>query len=395
MTDKRNISSLFNWKDNPRAIKKEKFEELKNRIKRHGQIKPLIITDEGEVLGGNMRLRAFKDLNISEAWVSVVKPKNEAEKIEIALIDNEEMGYYEDQALAELIDKYKDDIDLTKYSIHLTQPRTLEDILNEFSPDEIVEDEAPELPEEAESKLGEVYQLGRHRLMCGDSTSIEDVEKLMDGNKADMVFTDPPYGVNIGDKSGRAILGDDNPDVMTDVVRDAFVNISMSIKDGAGYYICSPQGGDMELMMMMMRDAGIKCRHQIIWKKDVAVFSMGRLDYDYQHEPILYGWKKAHQFYAKNKKSVWEFDRPKSSKLHPTMKPVGLVSEAVNNSSKADDIVLDLFGGSGSTLIACEQTDRTCYMMELDPKYIDVIRKRYHKFVTDSDEGWEDATAAI
>lgn len=226
-----------------------------------------------------------------------------------------------------------------------------------------------------------------HRVMCGDATKIEDVEKLMDGQKADMVFTDPPYGVNIGDKSGRDILGDGSIEEMGKVTKDAFVNLSVVIKDGASYYICSPQGGDMELMMMMMmRDADIRCRHQIIWKKDQAVFSMGRLDYDYIHEPILYGWKSNHQFYSKNQTSVWEIARPKSSKLHPTMKPLELVSKAINNSSKQDDIVLDLFGGSGSTLIACEQTNRTCYMMELDPKYCDVIRKRYQNFIENRKE---------
>lgn len=133
----RKTRDLFNWKDNPRAIKKDKFEELKNRIKEEGQIKPLIITDEGEVLGGNMRLKAFQELGITDAWVSVVYPKDEAHKIRIALLDNEEMGYYEDQALAELIDKYKDDIDLTKYSVHLTQPKTLDEILSDFSPTDL------------------------------------------------------------------------------------------------------------------------------------------------------------------------------------------------------------------------------------------------------------------
>jgi DNA modification methylase len=208
----------------------------------------------------------------------------------------------------------------------------------------------------------------------------------MDGKKADMVFTDPPYGVDIGDKLGRDIMGDGSIAEMGAIVKDAFVNLSMVIKDGAAYYICSPQGGDMELMMMMMRDAGIKCRHQIIWKKDAAVFSMGRLDYDYIHEPILYGWKKAHQFYSNNETSVWEIPRPKSSKLHPTMKPIALVVKALKNSSKEEDLIVDLFGGSGSTLIACEQTNRICYMMELDPKYCDVIRKRYYKFIGKEEE---------
>ncbi len=241
------------------------------------------------------------------------------------------------------------------------------------------DDEVPEIPEEPKSKLGDLYELGEHRVLCGDSTQEDAVLRLMDGKKADMVFTDPPYGVNVGEKlGGRHILNDENVNTMTEIVKPAFVNVSENIKSGASYYVCSPQGGDQELMMMMMmRDAGIKCRHQIIWKKDQPVFSMGRLDYDYIHEPILYGWKESHQFYAKNKKSVWEFDRPKSSKLHPTMKPVELINEAIVNSSKQDDIVLDLFLGSGSTLIASEKTGRICYGMEIDPKYMDVIVQRY------------------
>lgn len=156
------VDSLRNWEKNPRAIKKDRFDELKVRIQRHGQFKPLIVTPDGEVLGGNMRLRAYRDLGIDDVWVSVVEPKTEAEKVEIALTDNEEMGYYEDQALAELIAQYKDDIDLTKYSVHLKPPQTLGEILQQFSPDEVVEDEAPEVSDEPPiSKLGEVYQLGR------------------------------------------------------------------------------------------------------------------------------------------------------------------------------------------------------------------------------------------
>jgi DNA modification methylase len=400
----RNISELRNWDQNPRAIKKDKFEELKTRIKRFDQFKPLIITPDGEVLGGNMRLRAYQELGIQDVWVSVVHPKTEAEKIEIALTDNEEMGYYEDQALAELIDKYKDEIKLGDYSIHLGEPISLEDLLAKFGP-EPVEDEVPEVTEEAVSVLGEVYQLGRHRVMCGDSTKIEDVEKLMDGKKADMVFTDPPYGVDyeeknnevLGNKSYSKISNDGlKGDGLLQFFREAFSNISLSIKDGAAYYFTAPQGGDqMMMMMMMMKEVGIPCRHELIWIKPSPVFSMNRLDYDYQHEPILYGWKGSHQFFGNGQhtKSIWHVDR-ESDKSHPTMKPVALVANAISNSSKGGDLVIDLFLGSGSTLIACEQTNRTCYGMELDPKYVDVIRKRYAKFIGKEQE-WQTATPAL
>lgn len=381
MTQKeyRKLSTLKNWDKNPRNIKEKDFERLKTQIRDLGQYKPLLITADGTVLGGNMRLRAYNALGMDDIWVSVVDAPDEETRMRYALSDNDRAGYYDGDMLANLTGEYPD-FNWEDYAVDLNEPQTLDELIKSLAP--VEEDEVPEVSDEpAVSEYGKVYQLGRHRLMCGDATKIEDVEKLMDGQKADMVFTDPPYGVNIGDKLGRDILGDGSIEEMGNVVKDAFVNISMSIKDGAAYYICSPQGGDMELMMMMMmRDAGIKCRHQIIWKKDQAVFSMGRLDYDYIHEPILYGWKKSHEFYNKNQTSVWEIARPQSSKLHPTMKPIELVSKAIKNSSKEGDIVLDLFGGSGSTLIASEQTNRTCYMMELDPKYVDVIRERYENF---------------
>ena len=210
------------------------------------------------------------------------------------------------------------------------------------------------------------------------------------GNLADLLFTDPPYNVSMEEKS-KDVLNNKNyshieNDNLTEnefkqFLKNVFTNASNSIKDDASYYIFSCQGGDSEMMMMMMmRECGIKCRHQIIWVKDAPVFSMGRLDYDYKHEPILYGWKKKHHFYrmGEQDKSVWEFKRTEN-KLHPTMKPVELIANALNNSTKINDLVLDLFGGSGSTLIACEQLDRICYMMELDEHYATVIVDRWEK----------------
>lgn len=252
---------------------------------------------------------------------------------------------------------------------------------------EVTEDEVPE-EVETRCKRGDIWQLGKHRLMCGDSTSIDDVEKLMNGEKADLLFTDPPYNVNIEQKKKKILhcndynkIENDNlpMDEFKDFLKNVFNNAFLSLKDTASYYVFSCQGGDQEMMMMMMmRECGLPCRHQIIWVKDAPVFSMGRLDYDYKHEPILYGWVKKHDFKRKGSqdKSVWEFKRTEN-KLHPTMKPVELVVNALMNSTDELENVLDLFGGSGSTLIACEQTNRKCYTMELDEHYCDVIIQRW------------------
>ena len=279
---------------------------------------------------------------------------------------------------------------------------------------EIEEDEAPEINERepAKSELGKVYHLGEHRLMCGDSTDAGSVAILMDGQKADMVFTDPPYNVAIGDKNKalNALTGSKSIErnLEGDVFKTdkeageklwlpAFKNMLTNSNDNCAIYVTMPQGGTHMMMMMMMMDrAGWQVKHELIWVKNSPTFSMGRLDYDYQHEPICFGWNKGHKKIGKGRftKSIWEIDKPRKDGEHPTMKPIELIVNALENSSKSGDIIMDLFGGSGSTLIACEQLGRKCYMMELDPKYCDVIRKRYWKFVTGSEEGWEDGTKA-
>ena len=226
--------------------------------------------------------------------------------------------------------------------------------------------------------------------MCGDSTDSCDVAALMNSEKADLLFTDPPYNVNIEQKKKKILHCNDYNKIENDnlpmnefkeFLLKVFENAYSFLKDSASYYVFSCQGGDQEMMMMMMmREANLPCRHQIIWVKDAPVFSMGRLDYDYKHEPILYGWIKKHTFYRKGEqdKSVWEFKRT-ANKIHPTMKPVELICNALKNSTEKENIVLDFFGGSGSTLIACEQLGRKCRMMELDPHYCDVIIARWEK----------------
>jgi len=258
------------------------------------------------------------------------------------------------------------------------------------------------IPDNAPTRVkpGEIWQLGEHRLMCGDATNIDDVNSLVEDNKIDMVFTDPPYGVSYEKKCNEIanqsktrqsskIQSDDlKLDDLQIIIQGAFNNIDKILADKSCYYIASPQGGELGLMMMMMQEANLLCRHMMIWVKNAPVFSMGRLDYDYQHEPILYGWSKNRTHHKSTmsgqwKSSIWELPREKN-KLHPTMKPIALMENAINNSCPKSGRVYDAFGGSGSTLIACEKTNRKCYMMEIESKYCDVIIKR-----------WEDYTSQV
>jgi len=254
------------------------------------------------------------------------------------------------------------------------------------------EDAVPDAPAKAITKPGAVILLGRHRLMCGDSTVMTDVERLMCGAKADMVFTDPPYNVAVAggthdprDKKnfgkGPKILNDSMSDgEFHQFLVDAFIPMSMVIKDGATVYIAHADIEGINFRTAFI-EAGFMLKQCLIWAKQQFVF--GRSDYHWQHEPILYGWKAgaAHRFFGeRNQGTVWSIDRPmRSEKEHPTQKPVALVEKAINNSSKSGDLLYEPFGGSGSTLIACEKTGRNCYMMELDPIYCDVIVNRWEQ----------------
>jgi DNA modification methylase len=253
------------------------------------------------------------------------------------------------------------------------------------------EDDVPPVPVEPVSKLGDLYILGNHRLLCGDSTVLADVERLMGGAKADMVFTDPPYNVAVcsGDHNpqgltygkGKRILNDSMPDAeFHQFLVDSFTSMSMVIKDGATVYVTHADTEGINFRTAFI-GAGFMLKQCLIWAKQQFVF--GRSDYHWQHEPILYGWKAgaAHTFYGeRNQGTVWNIDRPMRSEMeHPTQKPVALVEKAIGNSSKSGDILFEPFGGSGSTLIACEKTGRRCYMMELSPAYTDVICKRWEQ----------------
>jgi len=376
------IDNLYPWKDNPRDITKDGFERLKRQIQSLGQYKPLLVTEDGEIIGGNMRYRAYIELGIKNVWVSIVKPKDNKEKLAYSLSDNDRAGYYVKDELANIVSSYED-FEWRDYAVDIKEPITLDNLIEP----EIEEDEVPEVKEEAEpeSKYGEVHQLGRHRLMCGDATKKEDVEKLMDGKKADMVFTDPPYNVDYGaSKNPRhkyRIIKNDKLDAegWEAFNRDWIANMALVSKKQADIYVWGAPGPEGMRQRLWLNELGYHWSATIIWKKQQLVLTPA--NYQRKYEPCFYGWLSKSSWQGSRKETeVWEIDRPLNSKLHPTMKPIALCSKGIKNSSKIDDIVLDLFGGSGSTLIACEQTNRICYMMELDPHYCDVIRKRYENY---------------
>ena len=381
------VSDVRPYEKNPRKnAGAVKF--VKASIEQFGFKVPIIVDSNRTIVCGHTRLLAAKSLGMAEVPCIVADDLTEAQVKALRLADNKvaEFSDWEMDLLGEELGELAEisDIDMGDFGFDLSE-------FDNIGMDEKTEVEEDEVPEEVEPvcKRGEIWQLGEHRLMCGDSTSAEDVSRLMEGSKANLLFTDPPYGVSyekktkevLKSKNYTKIQNDDlKLDQFKDFLFDVFTNARASLLDSASYYVFSCQGGDQEMMMMMMRECGIPCRHQIIWVKDAPVFSMGRLDYDYKHEPILYGWVKKHDFQRKGEqdKSVWEFKRTEN-KLHPTMKPVPLIANALLNSTKGEEVVLDLFGGSGSTLIACEQLNRKCRMMELDPHYCDVIIARWEK----------------
>lgn len=376
------VNELKPYERNARTHSKEQVDQIVKSIQEYGFTNPLLIDEKNNIIAGHGRLEASKKLNYIEVPCIVLKGLTEAQKRAYIIADNKmalNAGWNDELLKLEL-----EDLKALDFDLELTGFTTdeLNDLLKSDEDIEIIEDEAPEPPKEPKSKLGDVYQLGNHRLMCGDSTKIEDVEKLMNGNKADLFLTDPPYNVNYTDRHSteRKIMNDafdSDEECGKELWLPAFKNARESCEDCCSVYCFMPQGGT-HMMMMMMMTAGWQVKHELIWEKQSIV--LNRADYNYQHEPILYGWNKNHKFYGKGQfknTSIWKFDRPTKSKEHPTMKPIALLSEILLNATKQNDKVIDLFGGSGSTLIACEQLNRNCYMMELDPKYVDVIIERW------------------
>ena len=378
---------------NPNQHPKEQIKLLAKIIKTQGWRAPVTVsTRSGLVVRGHGRLMAAQHLGLDSVPVDFQHYKSNDAELADLLADNKiaELAEIDSQMLAEVfqdLDPDAIDIDITGYS-----EEEYNDIISALidatapTPGNLETDEPVEVQEQAISTLGDIWILGKHRLMCGDSTKQECVSVLMDGAKADMAFTDPPWNVNYGDiEEGnpmgykpRAILNDfmDTED-FKEFMYKTFKCLNFVQKDGAlTYVVMSPQ--EWGNMMLALAQNNYHWSSTIIWNKDRLVLS--RKDYHRKYEPIWYGWKEGTRLCPlkdRKQSDVWDVDRPKRSEEHPTMKPMELVERAINNSSHRGDIVIDLFGGSGTTLIASEQTGRICYIMELDPRYVDVIVKRY------------------
>ncbi len=381
-------------KDHPKNRNKhgsDQIERLAKLYQHHGIRHPIIVSKQtGFIVAGHGRKLAGIRANVE---MPVVYQDFESVEQEYAFIQSDNaVALWADldlKGIGEDIIDFGPDFDIELLGI--------KDFVLDPS-DKYQDKDADEVPEQVEpkAKLGDIYKLGEHRLMCGDSTDIESVQKLMDGEKADLFLTDPPYGVSYTDKNEylnslgtghrltKRIENDHKtPEEMKEFWDLVFKNGHEFTHDKMSYYIFAPQGGDLLLLLLQaVRQAGFQLKHILVWAKNNHV--LGRCDYHYKHEPIVYGWKQkgTHNFYGKGKKntSVWDFNKPLKNDLHPTMKPIEVLEEALLNSTETGNSALDLFGGSGSTLIACEKTNRKCFMMELDPHYVDVIISRWEKF---------------
>ena len=380
------IEALIPYERNARTHSDEQVEKIAKSIEEFGFLNPVLIDGKNMIIAGHGRVLAAKKLGMKEVPCLRVEDLTETQVRAYILADNklaEDAGWDDEILKTELLElnDLDFDIELTGFS--------LDDFDVDEEPTEIVEDEVPEVPEEPTSKLGDLYQLGRHRLLCGDSTKYEDIEKLMGGQLADMVFTDPPWNVNYG-----AVKKDNAQGYKTRTIKNDFMGtedfkkfmysafecMNKASKAGAmTYVVMSAQ--EWGNMMLTLAQNDYHWSSTIIWNKDHLVLS--RKDYHTKYEPIWYGWKEGESRLCplkdRKQSDVWDFDRPTKSEEHPTMKPVALVARAIENSSKKDGLILDLFGGSGTTLMAAEQTGRSCFMNELDPKYVDVIIKRWEE----------------
>lgn len=368
------------------------FEKIKRSIEEFGYVEPIIVNNDMTIIGGHQRAKVLSALGHIEIDCVVIEVDKTKEKaLNIAL--NKITGEWDTESLAQLINE----LDKESYNIELTgfDWDEAEKLLKTLQQEDNSEDDEYdiEVPEVPISKIGDVWLLGRHRLMCGDSTKSEEVKILTDGKTVEMVFTDPPWNVNYGATDhpswkSRTIKNDSmSTEDFKEFMSKSFATMAeVMVVGGMVYVVMSAQ--EWGSLMPALSENGFHWSSTIIWNKDRLVLS--RKDYHTRYEPIWYGWKdgapRIHPLTDRQQCDVWDIPRPSKSEEHPTMKPVELVQRAIENSSKRGNFVLDQFGGSGTTMIACENAGRTCFMMELDPKYVDVIVNRYIDKVGGSSE---------
>ena len=373
---------------NPRKkLKKgdKEYEKIKQSLLKFGYVDPILVNEDLTVIGGHQRLTVLKDLDYETAKCVIVKLSKEDEKaLNIAL--NKITGQWDESLLADLLL----DLQESDFNLDLTgfEPPEIDDILSNVHDKELSEDEfdvEEELNKPTLSRHGDIWQLGKHRVICGDSTKAETYKQLLDDRKANLVVTDPPYNVDVEETAGK-ILNDNMSDGdFYQFLLSMFTQVENHMEDDASIYVFHADTEGLNFRKAF-KDAGFYLSGCCIWKKNSLV--LGRSPYQWQHEPCLYGWKKKgkHQWFSDRKQTtIWEYDRPKSSRDHPTMKPIQLMAYPIQNSSMRGTIVLDPFLGSGSTLIAADQTGRVCYGIELDEKFVDVIVKRYIEVTGDTE----------
>jgi DNA modification methylase len=366
---------------NPRKKLKagdKEYEKIKNSILEFGYVEPIIVNYDMTVIGGHQRLTVLKDLGYTEVQcVEVhIEDENKVKALNIAL--NKITGAWNEQLLADLIV----DLQSANFNTDFTgfEAPEIEQLFSKVHNKEVEEDNfdvEAELQKPTMSKAGDVWLLGRHRLVCGDSTLPETYTLLMEGKRANLVVTDPPYNVDVEETAGKIKNDNMSDEDFYKFLFAMFVNVEQNMEKDASIYVFHADSKGLTFRQAF-HDAGFYLSGCCIWKKNALV--LGRSPYQWQHEPCLFGWKLGgkHQWYSDRKQTtIWEYDRPKSSKEHPTMKPVALMAYPIKNSCMSNCIVLDPFLGSGSTLIACEETDRICYGIELDEKFADVIVNRY------------------
>ena len=387
--EKIKIEKLNPAEYNPRKDLKPgdpEYEKLKNSILTFGYVEPVLWNKRtSNIIGGHQRYKVLVELGEKEIDCVVVDMDSENEKaLNIAL--NKVSGDWDKDKLMLLIE----DLQGVDFDVSLTgfDSAELDDLFKDSLKDNIKEDDfdvEEELKKPAISKLGDLWLLGEHRLICGDSTNPKTYEDLMDGKLANLTITDPPYNVNYEGTAGKIKNDNMGNQAFYDFLLASFQGMETVMAKDASIYVFHADTEGLNFRKAFS-DAGFYLSGTCIWKKQSLV--LGRSPYQWQHEPVLFGWKKKgkHNWYSDRKQTtIWEFEKPKKNKDHPTMKPVALVAYPILNSSLTNCIVLDPFGGSGSTLIACEQTDRICHMIELDEKYTDVIVKRYIEQVGNSD----------
>jgi len=366
------VSVLQEYENNPRN-NDEAIKAVANSIREFGFKVPIVITSDNVIIAGHTRLKASVSLGLEEVPCIVADDLNEAQIKAFRLADNKtaELATWD---LSRLEEEFAGiDMDMLQFGFE-----EMEELLPDNAADDDfdIDDEIPEIPF---SEIGDIYELGPHRIMCGDSTDAKHVETLLNGNTVDMLFTDPPYNVDYEGTAGKIKNDKMEDNTFYLFLYSAFQNMYNHTKPGGAIYVCHADTQGLNFRNAF-KNSGFKLAECLIWVKNALV--LGRQDYHWRHEPILYGWKEgaAHYFVDdRSQDTIWEYNKPRKNEEHPTMKPLELVGKAISNSSRRHESVLDLFGGSGSTMIAADQLDRKSYLMELDEKFIDVMVKRYIK----------------